>query len=53
MPGLVTRVAAFSHPAPGSGGGGSGGQPMLAPGGRTVVDGAPFGSFGITRWQLP
>ena len=21
--------------------------------GRTVVDGAPFGSFGITLWHLP
>jgi WD40 repeat protein len=52
-PRSVTRVAAFSHPAPTPDGGGNGGQPMLAPDGRTVVDGAPFGSFGITLWQLP
>ena len=38
-----------SHPV----GGGNGGLPLLAPDGRTVVDGAPFGSFGITLWKLP
>jgi hypothetical protein len=52
-PRSVTRVAAFSHPAPVPVGGGDGGQPLLAPGWRTVVDGAAFGSFGITLWQLP
>ena len=49
----MARVAAFTHPAPAPVGGGNGGQPMLAPDGRTVVDGAPFGSFGITLWNLP
>jgi WD40 repeat protein len=52
-PRSVTRVATLSHPAPNPVGGGNGGLPLLAPDGRTVVDGAPFGSFGITLWKLP
>jgi hypothetical protein len=52
-PRAVTRVAAFSRPAPIPDGGGNGGQPQLSPDGRTVVDGAPFGSFGISLWHLP
>jgi len=51
-PRSVTRIAAFSHPAPDPVGGGNGGLPLLAPDGRTVVDGAPFGSFGISVWKL-
>ena len=52
-PRSVTRLATFSHPAPTPVGGGNGGLPMLGPDGRTVVDGAPIGSFGITLWNLP
>ncbi len=52
-PRSVMRLATLSHPAPNPVGGGNGGLPVLAPDGRTVVDGAPFGSFGITLWKLP
>ena len=52
-PQSVTRSIALSRQALPGPGGGDGGQPALAPDGRTVVDGAPFGDFGITLWQLP
>jgi hypothetical protein len=52
-PRSVTRSIAFRRPALPVPGGGDGGQPALAPDGRTVIDGAPFGDFGITLWQLP
>lgn len=52
-PPSVTLLTTFSHPAPTPAGGGNGGQPALTPDGQTVIDGAPFGSFGITPWKLP
>ena len=39
---LATPGPLLRHPAPSPEGGGNGGQPLLDPDGRTVVNGAPF-----------
>jgi len=50
-PHSVTRVAAFSREV--DTGYGNTSLPLLAPDGRTLAAGAPFGSFGVKLWTLP
>ena len=50
-PQSVTRIAVFSSNI--DTGYGNTSLPLLAPDGRTLAAGAPFGSFGMKLWTLP
>jgi hypothetical protein len=48
----VIRIARFVHHLP-TRGSDDGYQPAIAPDGISVIDGAPFGYFGVTSWIMP
>jgi WD40 repeat protein len=51
-PASVIRIASFVHHLP-TLGSDDGYQPAIAPDGTSVIDGAPFGYFGVTIWTMP
>jgi hypothetical protein len=51
-PASVIRIASFVYHLP-TLGSDDGYQPAIAPDGTSVIDGAPFGYFGVTIWTMP